>query len=68
MKVVLGMSFLAISNADIQFGGERLTWRSYIAAQALPTARRIELIDKHKFAKTALNENFETFMVHVAAL
>ncbi len=34
MKLVLGMSFLAISNADIQFGAERLTWRSYIAAEA----------------------------------
>ncbi len=39
MKVVLGMPFLALSNADIQFGAERLTWRSYTAAEALPIAR-----------------------------
>ncbi len=39
MKVVLGMPFLAFSNADFQFGAERLTWRSYTAAEALPTAR-----------------------------
>ena len=68
MKVVLGMPFLALSNADIQFGAERLTWRSYTAAEALPTARRVELIDKHEFAKAALDENSETFVVHVAAL
>ena len=68
MKVVLGMPFLALSNADIQFGAEKLTWRSYTVAEALPTARRVELIDKHEFAKAALGENSETFVVHVAAL
>ena len=62
------MLFLAFSNADIQFEAEKRTWRSYTAAEALPIARGVELIDKHKFAKAALNENSETFVVHVAAL
>ena len=62
------MFFLALSNANIQFVAERLTWRSYTAAEAIPTARRVELIDKHKFAKAALDDNSETFVVHVAAL
>ncbi len=66
MKVVLGMPFLALSNADIQFGAERLTWRSYTAAEALPTAKRVELIDQHEFAKAALNQNSETFVLHFA--
>ncbi len=68
MKVVLEMPFLAFSNADIQFGAEKLTWRSYTTAEALPTARWVELIGKYKFAKAALDENSETFVVHVAAL
>ena len=68
MKVVLGIPFLALSNGDIQFGAERLTWKSYTAAEAFPTARRVELIDKHKFAKATVDENSETFVVHVAAL
>ena len=68
MEVVLGMPFLALSNADIQFDIESFTWRSYSTAEALPTARRVELIDKHEFAKAALDENSETFVVHVAAL
>lgn len=68
MEVVLGMPFLALSNADIQFDAESFTWRSYSAAEALPTARRVELIDKHEFAKAALAKNSETFVVHVAAL
>ncbi len=68
MKVVLGMFFLAFSNGDIQFGAERLTWRSYTAAEAFPTAGQVELIDKHKFAKATMDENSETFVVHGAAL
>ena len=68
IEVVLGMPFLALSNADIQFDTESFTWRSYSAAEALPTTRRVELIDKHEFAKAALDENSETFVVHVAAL
>ena len=55
IEVVLGMPFLALSNADIQFDTESFTWRSYSAAEALPTTRRIELINKHEFAKAALD-------------
>ncbi len=68
IEVVLGMLFLSLSNEDFQFGAGELTWRSYTFAEALPTTRRIELIDKHEFAKAALGENSETFVVHVAAL
>ena len=68
MEVVLGMLFLTLSNADIQFVEKELTWKSYTAALALPTTKRVELIDKKKFAKVALDEESETFVVHVAAL
>ncbi len=68
MKVVQGMPFLAFSNAGIQFEAEKLTWRSYTVEEDLPTARRVELIDKHEFAKAALGENSETFVMHFAAL
>ena len=62
------MPFLAFSNGDIQFAEKELTWRSYTAAEALPTTKWVELIDKKEFAKTALDEEFETSVVHVAAL
>ena len=68
MKVVLRMPFLTFSNADIQFAAKELTWRSYTTAEALPTTKRVELIDKKEFAKAALDEESETFVVHVAAL
>ncbi len=68
MKVVLGILFLSFKNADFQFSGGEPTWRSYIFAGALPKARRIELIDKHKLPIAALGQNSETFFLHMAAL
>ncbi len=68
IEVVLGMPFLALNNADFQFGAKELTWRSYTIAEALPTTSQVELIDKREFAKAALDGNSETFVVYVAAL
>ena len=62
------MPFLTLSNADIKFAQKKLTWRSYLIAEALPTTKRVELIDKKKFAKTALDENIEAFVMHVIFL
>ena len=67
-EVVLGMPFLTLSNADVQFVEKELTWRSYTTTEALPTTKQVELIDKKEFAKAALDENSETFVVHVASL
>ena len=68
IEVILRMPFLTFSNADIQFAEKELTWRSYTAAEALPTTKRAELINKKEFAKAALDEESKTFMVFVAAL
>ena len=68
MEVVLGMPFLTLSNADVQFVEKELTWRSYTTAEALLTTKRVELIDKKEFAKAALDKNSETFVIHVASL
>ncbi len=68
LEMVLEMLFLALSNANFQLGAKELTWRTYIVAKTLPTTSRVELIDKREFAKVALDENLETFVVHVSAL
>ncbi len=69
MEVVLGMLFLSLSNANIEFAElGKLTWRTYTAAEGLPTTSRVELIDKREFARAALDENSETFVVHVSTL
>ena len=56
---LIWMPFLTLSNADIQFAEKELTWRSYTVAEALPTTKRVEIIDKKEFAKAALDENVE---------
>ena len=68
LEVILGMFFLTLSKADIRFVEHELVWRTYTAAEALPTTRRVEIIDKREFAAAALNADDETFVVHVAAL
>lgn len=66
--MVLGMLFFTLSNANIQFTEKKLTWRSYIAAEALPITKQVEIIDKIEFAKAVLNENVETFVVYVISI
>ncbi len=68
MEVVLGMPFLALSNANFQFDAEKFTWRSYTIVEALPTSSRVKPIDKREFAKAALDENLKTFVVNISAL
>ncbi len=66
--IVLGMPFLTMSNADVNFQARDLQWRSYITREVLPTTRRVELIEKKEFAAAALDPEYEAFVVHVAAL
>ena len=66
-KIVLGMLFLILNNVDIQFVEKELTWRSYTTTEALPTTKRIELINKKEFVKMALDENSETFVIYVTS-
>lgn len=40
----------------------------YILVKTLLITKRVELINKTKFAKAALDKNFETFVMHIAAL
>ena len=47
---------------------KEIIWRSYNIAKALLTPKQVELINKKEFAKVALDENSETFIVHVASL
>lgn len=62
------MPFLTLSNANVQFGENKLEWRSYTTAQPLPTTKRVELIERREFATAALDKNVETFVVHIATL
>ena len=67
-EVILGILFLTLSNANVQFIEKELTWRSYTIAEALSTIKWVELINKKKFAKTVLDKKSKTFVVHIASL
>lgn len=68
IEVILRMLFLTLSNANVLFGVEKLTSRYNTSVEALLIAKQIKLINKHKFIKTALDKNFEIFIVYIAAL
>ena len=67
-EVVLGMPFLTLSGADVDFSGWELRWRTYTTKKALPTTRRVELVGKKEFAAAALDPEHETYVVYVASL
>ena len=62
------MPFLTFSNVNVQFIEKELIWRSYTTAEALPTTKWVEFINKKEFAKVALDENSETLVVHMTSL
>ncbi len=69
MEIVLGMPFLSLSNANVEFAElEKLTWRTYTATEALSITSGVELIDKREFARAALDKNSEIFVVHISVL
>ncbi len=67
-EIVFGISFLTISNVDVDFQARNLQQKSYTIGDVLPTTRRIELIGKNEFATAALDLEHEAFIVHVAVL
>ena len=66
--MVLEMLFLIFSKANIRFTERKLVWRTYTAAEALLTTRKVEIIDKKEFAAAILNVDDEIFVVHIAVL
>ena len=68
INVVLGMFFLNLSNINVQFAKKELTWKTYTTEEALSTTRWVKLINQKEFSKAALDENIESFIVHVSSL
>ncbi len=66
--IILGMPFLTMSNAVVDFQARNLQWRSYITRELLLTTRQVELIGKKKFAAVALDLEHEAFVVYIATL
>ena len=47
---------------------KKFVLRTYTAADALPTTKKVEIIDKKEFAVAARNPDDKTFVVHVGTL
>ena len=65
-KVILGIPFLKISNANVAFNERTLMWRLYTINEALPTIKRVQLVDLKEFVIAALDTDSKTFIVHMA--
>ena len=66
-KVVLGMPFLILSSADVDFSGRELGWRTYTIKEALSTTRRVKLVEKNEFTAAALDSKHEINVVHIVS-
>lgn len=62
------MLFLVFNIIDCHFGVEKSIWKFHTIAEALSIINKVEIIDKTKHAKTALDKNSKTFIVYVAIL
>ena len=67
-EIVLGMPFLILSGADIDFFGRELRWRTYTTEEAFPTTRHVELVSKKEFAAAELGPEHETYVVHIGSV
>lgn len=70
IEMILGMSFLSLSNADIKFAkrSRKLTQKSYTTIETLPTTNWVKLINKNKFIKVLVDKDLETFVMHMVVL
>ena len=68
LKVVIGMPFLTLSGADVDFLGRKLQWRTYTTKKTVPTTRRVELVGKKEFAVAALDLEHEIYVVYVGSV
>ena len=68
LEIVLGMLFLNLSGADVNFLDQEPKWRIYTTKEALSTTRRIGLLEKKEFVATALDLEYETLIIHIMSL
>ena len=68
LEIVLGILFLILSGADVNFFGQELWWSAYTTKKTLLTTRRVELVSKKEFAAVALDPEYETYVVHIGSV
>ena len=68
LNEILGILFLTLSGADVDFLKRELWWRSYTIEKALSTIKQVELVGKKEFAAAVFDLGHETFVIYVAFL
>ena len=56
-EIVLGMRFITLSGANVDFFGRELRWRTYTTEEALPTTKRVKLVGKKELQLQTLTQN-----------
>lgn len=67
IKVIFGMFFPTCSKIKVDFAEEELIQKTYTAVDILPITKKVYIIDLKKFAKIALDQKQEIFVVHITA-
>ena len=67
-EVVLGILFLTLSDANIDFLVWELRWRIYTTEETLPTIKRVKLVGKKTFTTIVLDLEHETYVIYVGSV
>lgn len=67
IDITFRMSFLTLSNVEVNFNNRELKWRLYIDTKAPLTIRWEEFVGKKEFAAVAFDLKNEIFMFHIAS-
>lgn len=68
VALILGISFLILSDASILFKEREFTWQFYIPAKVLSTTKQIEIINHKEFGTVVLDPTKEVFIIYVVFL
>ena len=67
-KVVFGILFLTLTDADVDFLDWELWWRIYTTKKALPTTKHVKIMGKKEFVARALDLEYEIYIVHIRSV
>lgn len=68
LERVFEMSFLTLSNVDVNFLGWKIRWKTYITKKTLFITRYVKLVGKKEFSVPALDLECENYIIHVESV
>lgn len=68
IEIVVVMSFLIFKSEDISFEKWKLVLKIYKTEETLLTTKKVDMIEKEKFAAAVFEKNNEAFVVNIAAI